>query len=306
MIECVPNFSEGRDWKIIEAIAGVLKKFSGIRLMNYSGDDDHNRSVFTFLGNQEDIVEAALRASDKALDLIDMRAQTGVHPRLGAVDVVPFVPLGRTKMEEAIDAAHLFGRQFYERFGVPVYYYGFAALNSGRRELAHVRRGGYEKLAEKLSNACDAPDVGKPVWQPRSGATAVGARDVLVAFNINLKSDDLCLAQKIASLIREKNGGLRSVRAIGVVLESRHLAQVSINLLQCRETPLQAIYDRVEALSSEHGVEILESELIGLAPKCAFSGTTPEKLKLTGFDSSCLLETHLQDMEILENTKCFC
>lgn len=297
IIECVPNFSEGRDREKIEAIAGVLRSFSGIRLVNYSRDADHNRSVFTFLGKMADVVEAALGASGKALDLIDMRAQTGVHPRLGAVDVAPFIPLGESSMSDAVVVAHHFGTRFAQRFGAPVYYYGFAAQRPERRELSDVRRGGYEKLAEKLANPDGAPDAGQPVWQPRSGATAVGARDLLVAYNINLKSDDLRLAREIASLIREKNGGLRHVRAIGIFLKSRQLAQVSINLLNYRETSLKEIYALVEALSAKRGVEILESELIGLAPKRAFADATPQQLKLRNFDADCLLETHLRAWE---------
>ena len=301
IIECVPNFSEGCDQAKIESIAGVLKAFSAVRLIDYSRDSDHNRSVFTFLGKPEDVLEAALAASGQALKLIDMRRQTGVHPRLGAVDVVPFIPLGRTKMEDAVDLAHLFGRQLFERFGVPVYFYGHAALIPERRELANVRRGGYEALAGKMSNPGDAPDAGKPVFNPRAGATAVGARELLVAYNINLNCDDLRLAQKIASLIREKSGGFPHVRAIGVILKSRRLAQVSMNLTNCKETPLKVIYEKVEKLAAERGIEILESELIGLAPKCAFAGTKPQKLKLVSFTKDRLLETHLKDFKDAES-----
>jgi glutamate formiminotransferase / 5-formyltetrahydrofolate cyclo-ligase len=295
IIECVPNFSEGCDLDKIESIARILKAFSNIRLIDYSGDSDHNRSVFTFLGKPEDVLEAALAASGQALELIDMRKQTGVHPRLGAVDVVPFIPLGKTKMEDAVDLAHLFGQQLYERFGVPVYFYGKAALVPGRGELANVRRGGYEALEDKMNNPADVPDVGKPKFNPRAGATVVGARELLVAYNINLNCDDLRLVQKIASLIREKNGGLKHVRAIGVILKSRHLAQVSMNLTNCKETPLKVIYEQVEKLAAERGIEVLESELIGLAPKCAFTGTKPQNLKLVNFDKDRLLETHLKD-----------
>lgn len=295
IIECVPNFSEGCDLDKIESIAGVIRSFPNIRLIDYSGDSDHNRSVFTFLGKPDDVLQATLAASGQALNLIDMRDQAGVHPRLGAVDVVPFIPLGKTKMADSVNLAHLFGRQFYEQFGVPVYFYGHAALIPERRELANVRRGGYEALKDKLTNPADAPDVGKPQFNPRAGATAVGAREPLVAYNINLKCDDLRLAQKIASHIREKSGGLPHVRAIGVILKSRKVAQVSINLTNCRETPLKAIYDQVEALAAERGIEILESELIGLAPKCAFAGTKPQNLKLVNFNQDRLLEKHLKD-----------
>jgi glutamate formiminotransferase len=294
IIECVPNFSEGCNQNKIKAIAKIFESFPGVRLVDYSSDVDHNRSVFTFLGQPADVLDAALAASGKALELIDMRKQTGVHPRLGAVDVVPFIPLGKTKMEDAVDLAHTFGRKLNERFGVPVYFYGNAALISERGELAIVRHGGYEALSKKMSNPVDAPDVGKPKFNPRAGATVVGAREPLVAYNINLNCDDLRLAQKIASQIREKSGGLKHVRAIGVILKSRGIAQVSINLTNCKETPLKAVYDQVETLAADRGIEILESELIGLVPKCAFAGTKPKNLKLVNFDKERLLETHLK------------
>ena len=294
IIECVPNFSEGCDQVKIAAIAKIFDQFPGVRLVDYSGDADHNRSVFTFLGKPADVLEAALVASGKALELIDMRKQAGVHPRLGAVDVVPFIPLGKTKMEDAVNLAHTFGQQLYERFGVPVYFYGNAAILPERKELAIVRHGGYEALSKKMANIAEAPDVGKRKFNARAGATAVGAREPLVAYNINLNCDDLRLAQSIASHIREKGGGLKHVRAIGVILKSRGLAQVSMNLLNCKETPLKPIYDQVEALARDRGVEILESELIGLTPKAAFAGTKPKLLKLVNFDKERLLETHLK------------
>jgi glutamate formiminotransferase len=294
IIECVPNFSEGCDQKKIAAIARVFKSFPGVRLVDFSSDVDHNRSVFTFLGKPKDVLEAALAASEKALELIDMRQQAGVHPRLGAIDVVPFIPLAKAKMKDAVDLAHLFGQQLYERFGVPVYFYGNAALIPGRGELAAVRHGGYEALETKMTILEDAPDVGNPKFNARSGATVVGAREPLVAYNINLVSDDLRLAQNIASQIREKGGGLKHVRAIGVILKSRGIAQISINLTNCKETPLKSVYDLVNMLATQHGVEILESELIGLTPKCAFAGTTPKYLKLKDFDKERLLETHLK------------
>jgi len=292
ILECVPNFSEGCDQKKLDAIASVFEKFPDVDLVNYSGDTDHNRSVFTFLGKPKDVLDAALAAAGKALELIDMRKQSGVHPRLGAVDVVPFIPLGQAQMPDAVAAAHLFGHRLFEQFGVPVYYYGQAALSHGRRELADIRRGGYEGLTRKMTHPEGKPDVGNPAFDPRSGATATGAREPLVAYNINLKSSDLKLAQAIAAQIREKNGGLKYVRAIGLMLKSRNVAQVSMNLTNTRETPLKIVYDEVGRLAAGHGVDILESELIGLAPKYTFSGTTPAKLKLLDFDDNRLLETH--------------
>jgi glutamate formiminotransferase len=297
IIECVPNFSEGRDARKMAAIASAIETVPGVRLADYSGDVDHHRSVFTFLGKPEEVLNAALAASEKALKLIDMREQSGVHPRLGAVDVVPFIPLGRTSMKEAVHLAHLFGRQYSERFSVPVYFYGSAALTPHRKELADIRRGGYETLKQKMGEPKNLPDVGGSVFNEKSGATVVGARPPLVAFNINLASDDLVLAQHIASRIRGKNGGFKNVRAIGVLLKSRGVAQVSMNLTDCRETPLKVIFDRVQNLAAERGVNILESELIGLMPKCALFGTTPQYLKLKDFSERRLLETHIRALE---------
>jgi glutamate formiminotransferase len=297
IIECVPNFSEGRDQKKILSLAGVFKSFPGVRLADFSGDADHNRSVFTFLGKPEDVLEAALASCSKALELIDMTKQKGVHPRLGAVDVVPFIPLGRTKMKDAVDLAHAFGQEFHKRFDVPVYFYGFASLNDKRVELPDVRRGGYETLEDKITRVEDAPDVGAVKFNARSGATVVGAREILVAYNINLDSDNLFLARHIASRIREKGGGLKHVRAIGVMLKEHGLAQVSMNLTNCKETPLKIVFDRVNELAAEGGVKILESELIGLVPQCALAGTSPEYLKLKYFDEHRLLETHIKALE---------
>ncbi|MFO7568717.1 MAG: glutamate formimidoyltransferase [Smithellaceae bacterium] len=294
IIECVPNFSEGCDPETIRAIASVLTNVSDVRLVNFSADTDHHRSVFTFLGKPEDVLEAALAAAGEALRHIDMREHVGVHPRLGAVDVVPFIPLEDALMADAVDIAHRFGRQLHEAFGVPVYFYGEAAVSPKRKHLADVRRGGYESLARKMADPLEAPDIGGPLFDPRYGATAVGAREPLVAYNINLKSADLNLARDIAARIREANGGIQHVRAMGVMLKSRNVAQVSMNLVNCRETPLKTLYDQVKALAAGYGVEILESELIGLTPQCALEGTDPQGLKLNDFGEERILETHIR------------
>ncbi len=300
IVECVPNFSEGRDQNKIKAIAESLQSFPAVQLLDYSADTDHNRSVFTFLGEAQDILQAALAAAEKALDLIDMRKQEGVHPRLGAVDVVPFIPFQDATMEDAIRLARLFGRKINQRYGIPVYFYSKAALKPDRIALANIRRGGYESLPEKMTNPSNAPDLGGPQFDARWGATVVGARRPLVAYNINLQSGDLKLAQKLASQIREKNGGLKNVQAIGVHLKSRNLVQVSMNLTDCDTTPIKTVYELVETLAGKQDIEILESELIGLAPQSAFAGTTPERLKLKNFDAGRLLEMHLRQFARLD------
>lgn len=294
IIECVPNFSEGRDQKIIRSIASVFKSFPNVRLADFSSDVDHHRSVFTFLGRPDDVLEAALAACGRALELIDMRNQLGVHPRLGAVDVVPFIPLEKAKMKDAVDMAHHFGQEFHKRFHVPIYYYGHAALDDKRFALPDIHHGGYEGLEEKIARVEGKPDVGAVRFNARAGATVVGAREILVAYNVNLDSDDLSLAKHIASRIREKGGGLKHIRAIGLRLKERGLVQVSMNLTHCRETSLKTAFNRVRELAAEGGAGILESELIGLVPRYAFAGATPGQLKLKDFDGSRLLETHIK------------
>ncbi len=293
IIECVPNFSEGRNRATIEQIAHVFSLHPGVRLADYSSDSDHNRSVFTFLGEPSAVLDAALAAAGKALELIDMRGQEGAHPRLGAVDVVPFIPLAAAKMSDAVAVAREFGRMLFEKYGVPVYFYGCAVLKPNCVDLPEVRRGGYEGLTQRINCADTAPDIGVEI-NKRAGATIVGAREILVAYNINLAGGDLALAQKIAAQIREKNAGLKNVRAIGVPLKSRNLAQVSINLTNCRETSLRDVYDEVKKLADKNRVGILESELIGLAPACAFAGATPAYLQLKNFNENRLIETHLK------------
>jgi len=293
IIECVPNFSEGRDAGTVRAIAAAVEGVEGVRLADVNRDVDHNRSVFTFLGEADGIVRAALAALEAAFARIDLRAHQGVHPRIGAADVVPFVPLADAEMEDAVAAAHRLGREAGERFAVPVYFYGEAALDPRRRQLPEVRRGGYEKLSERLCDPDWKPDAGPCDFNPRLGAMVVGARVPLVAFNVNLATEDLSLACDIARQIRESCGGLPAVRALGVPLRSRGLVQVSMNLTDCRETPVAAAFRRVRALAGRSGVEIAESELIGLAPRAAFAGITPEELKLKDFSEARLLETHL-------------
>ena len=293
ILECVPNFSEGKDSRKIDAIARALKSVSGVRLLDICTDPDHNRTVFTFIGSPEDIERGAAIACDKALEVLDMREQQGVHPRIGAVDVVPFIPLKNAIMADAVKAARRFGRAFAERNGLPVYFYGEAALIEERRELPHIRKGGYEALQKRMEDPRWVPDAGPHILNERSGATAVGAREFLVAYNINLVSSDLEVARKIAGTVRFSGGGMRHVKAIGVPLKSRQIVQVSMNLTNFRETPLKEVFDRVKAEAARYGVQVLESELIGLIPEEALKDVTPHYLMLRNFSEDRIIERHL-------------
>lgn len=293
ILECVPNFSEGQNRKTIDAIADALQRQGGVRLLDVCIDADHNRTVFTFIGSPQDIERGAAAACDRALALIDMRAQRGVHPRIGAVDVVPFIPLKNAVMADAVKTARRFGRALAERNGLPVYFYGEAALVAERRELPHIRRGGYEALEKRMKDPKWAPDAGPAVLNERSGATAVGARDFLVAYNINLESSNLEAARKIAETIRFSSGGLMHVKAIGVPLKSRGIVQVSMNLTNFRETPVKEVFDRVRAEAERLGVKVLESELVGLIPEEALQGVTPQYLMLRDFSEDRIIERHL-------------
>lgn len=292
IIECVPNISEGWSKKKVLEIAGALNAFPGVKLLDICMDRDHHRGVLTFIGPPDAMQEAALAVCGRALESIDMREHTGAHPRIGAVDVVPFVPLGEATMRDAVRVAHGFGRAYGERNRIPVYFYGEAARVPWKRELSDIRRGGYEALRERMSDPRWMPDAGPAVFHERSGATAVGARIPLIAFNINLKSGDLALAQNIARTIRQSGGGLPFVKALGIPLKSRKLAQVSMNLTDYRVTSVRTVFERVREVAARHGIEILESELIGLIPQAALAGTTPGDLKLRGFSDTKILETH--------------
>ncbi|MCX5852936.1 MAG: glutamate formimidoyltransferase [Deltaproteobacteria bacterium] len=293
LLECVPNFSEGKNKEVVERIAAAAASVEGVRLLDRSMDPDHHRSVITFIGPPEAVLAGAMNACGTALSLIDMKTHIGCHPRIGAVDVVPFVALKGTDMADAVSIAHRFGRLFAETHNVPVYFYGEAALLPERRDLPALRRGGYECLEERLGEACWAPDAGPSCFNERCGATAVGARKILVAFNVNLKTGNLKAAKEIASRIREAGGGLRDLRAIGVPLASRGIVQVSMNLVDYEVTSMKAAFDAVSEEASRRGIAILESELIGLIPKAALKDTTPEYLKLAGFGPAKILENHL-------------
>jgi glutamate formiminotransferase len=292
IIECVPNFSEGRDREKGEALVEAAAAVKGIKVLDFCMDADHNRSVLTFIGPPGAVKDAALAACRKAVKILDMSEHTGVHPRIGAVDVVPFVPLGGADMSDAVRIAHDFGRDFSQQAQVPIYFYGEAALSPWKRELPQIRKGGYEKLRERLKDPKWRPDAGPCAFSACTGATAVGARVPLIAFNINLQSADLSLAQEIARTLRESTGGLPHVKALGLLLRSRGVAQISMNLTDYRITSLRTVFDCVREMAVRRNTDILESELIGLLPAAALADVSADYLKLKGFSEKKILESH--------------
>ena len=294
LIECVPNFSEGRRPEVLEEICRAISQIDGVTLLDQSRDPTHNRSVVTFAGSAEQVVRAATAAVGRALELIDMERHVGAHPRIGAVDVIPFVPLGTTRIEECVDLARRFGEQIAQRFELPVYLYGEAALRPERRRLADVRRGEYESLREELGiNPDRDPDFGPSHLHPRGGAVAVGARKPLIAFNVNLATDDLALAKKIAHAIRESSGGLPAVQAMAVLLDEPRLAQVSMNLVDWQRTGIVAVVREIRRMAREAGTDIDHCELIGLAPTGALLEVAADALQLRDFTPDQALELRL-------------
>lgn len=269
LIESVPNVSEGRRPEVVERLADAIIAAPGVHLLDRTSDRSHNRSVFTLAGPAGSVSDALERLVEAAVREIDMEEQSGEHPRIGAVDVVPFVPLGATSMDEAVDLARAFGRRIADRFGLPVYLYARAATRPERARLAEIRRGEYEGLKGEIAQPGREPDFGPPRMHPSAGAVAVGARPFLIAWNINLDSPDRDLAVRIARRIRESGGGLPAVQARGFYIDELGRAQVSMNLLDFEVTPLWRAWEVVRAEAAEDGVELAESELIGLAPLAA-------------------------------------
>ncbi|MBA3687221.1 MAG: glutamate formimidoyltransferase [Chloroflexi bacterium] len=297
LIECVPNFSEGRRAEVVDEIVRTVRQIDGVTLLDYSRDETHNRSVVTFAGSAEPVVRAATAAVGRAVELIDMEQHSGAHPRIGSVDVIPFVPLGATRMEECVDLARRFGEQIARTYELPVYLYGEAALRPGRRRLADVRRGQYEGLKAELGADPERdPDFGPKRPHPRAGAVAVGARKPLIAFNVNLATDDITLAQRIAETIRESSGGLPAVQAMAVQLENPgqpRYAQVSMNLVDWEQTGIARVVSEIRQLARQFGADIDHCELIGLAPAGALLEVAAEALALRGFNADQVLELRL-------------
>jgi glutamate formiminotransferase len=284
MIECVPNFSEGRDPHTIAALARVIGHVNGIAVLGFESDADHHRSVITFAGEPEAVLEAAVRATGKAAELIDLRHHVGVHPRVGAADVVPFVPLDGSTLEDCVAIAHRAGEEIWRRFRVPVYFYEAAAKVPSRQRLERVRKPGFDGLP---------PDVGDVAEHPAAGAVMIGARRFLIAYNTNLTTPDAAIAKQIAAKIRESSGGFRFVKAMGLHLPSLARAQVSMNLTNFAEIPLDDLYATVEVQAARLGTAIAESELVGFIPRAAFEQSPAFFRRIRGFDDSRIIETRI-------------
>lgn len=295
LVECVPNFSEGRDAAKVEAIVAAMREVPGVFLLDRESDADHNRSVVTLAGEPEAVAEAALRGVGKAAELIDLTKHSGAHPRMGATDVVPFIPIEGVTIEDCIALAKKVGRAIWERYRIPVYFYEAAAQRPDRANLENIRKGQFEGLREEvLRNPDRAPDVGDPRLHDTAGATVVGARKFLIAYNINLNTPDLEIAKRIGKNIRFSNGGLRYVKAMGVDLRARKLAQVSINLTDFEQTPIHRVFEMVKREAERYGVSIVGSEIVGLIPKRAIELTADFYLQLENFSPAQVLENRLE------------
>ncbi len=298
LIECVPNFSEGRDRARVQEIVRAISDGPDVVVLDVHSDPDHNRSVVTFVASRGRVGEASLRGIGRAADLIDLRKHRGCHPRIGATDVVPFVPLQGVSLADCVAVAQEVGEEASRRFQVPVYLYGAAARRSDRKRLENVRRGQFELLSQEVrTNPARHPDYGPAKLHPTAGATAVGARKFLIAFNVNLNSLDVAVAREIAKKIRESNGesngGLAGVKAMGVLLDSRDLVQVSVNLTDYEQTSLETVFRSIAREAELRGIEVQGSEIVGLVPRGALRPGAEVSLRIENFREDLVLENRL-------------
>ena len=297
IVECVPNFSEGRDRRIVDLIVDAILSVPGLCLMDMEMDADHNRSVVTFVGEKEGVGEGALRAIGKAAELIDLTRHRGSHPRIGATDVVPFIPVRNVSLEECVAIARMVGQEAARRFGIPVYLYEAAATRPERVQLENVRRGQFEGLRDEIAISPERhPDFGAPRVHPTAGATVVGARKFLIAYNINLDTPDVSVAKEIAKKIRQSGGGLPCVKAMGVDLKARGLAQVSMNLTDYVQTSIPTAFEAVKREAQRLGAGIIGSEVVGLVPQAALDAAAEQFLKIEGFRPEMIFENRLQTL----------
>ena len=291
LVECIPNFSEGQNIAIISELAEAVKKTPGVMLLDYSPDSSHNRTVFTFAGSPEGVMEAAFKCSKIAVEKIDLTKQSGEHPRMGAVDVIPFVPLKDISVTECVEMSKKLGQKLWDELKLPVFLYEDSAATPARKNLAALRKGQFEGMADKIKIPEFAPDYGNELHKT-AGIVACGARPPLIAFNINLSTQKLEIANSIAKIIRESSGGLKSVKGIGVMLGERNIAQVSINMTNYRETPLYRVFELVKIEAARYGVSVIGTEIIGLVPMNALADCAGYYLMLENFNS---------EKQVLEN-----
>lgn len=294
LMECIPNISEGRRLDLVEEFADIVRAVPGVTLIDYSSDASHNRSVFTFLGDPDQVMEAAFRFAKHAVEKIDLRVHEGEHPRMGAVDVIPFVPIRDMDMAECVERSKVLGKRIADELDLPVFLYEESASAPHRKNLAAIRKGQFEGMAAKVLEDQWHPDFGGNRIHPSAGVVAVGARQPLIAFNINLDTSDVSIAKKIAKIIREKDGGFRAVKALGVMLEERNIAQVSINMCDYKQTPLYRVLEFVRFEAARYGVHVVGTEIIGLAPMMAFVDAADYYLQIEKFEPfKQVLECHL-------------
>lgn len=297
LIECVPNFSEGRRQDVIDEIVNCFKGKRGVYLLDHRADEDHNRLVISLVGAPAPIQEALLEAAKVALKHIDMNAHQGGHPRIGAVDVVPFTPIKGITMEECIELAHSFGERYYKETGFPVYFYEDAALRPERKRLEVIRKGQYEVLKDEAKTNPDRrPDIGEACLHPTAGATVIGARKFLVAFNVNLDTPDVNIAKKIAAAVRASSGGFCHVKGIGLALEERGITQVSMNLVDYEKNSLYRVLETIRMEAKRWGVGVVETEVYGMIPVNAILESAAYYLQIAGFDPEQVLELRLLEL----------
>ncbi len=289
---CEPNFSEGRDLAVVERVVDRVTRVAGVKLLDRSSDADHNRTVLTYLGDPDAVLEATCAMAEQVLDLVDMTRHRGSHPRMGAVAVVPFVPIRGISKDEALAVARRFGR-FLGGLGVPVYYYEDAALRPERARLPAIRQGQYEGLAEKLKDPAWQPDEGPARFNPKAGGTVTGVRFPLIAFNVNLRTIDVSVADRIARSVRHINGGFRHVRAIGLALEDKGLVQVSMNLVNYAETPIPRVFETIRSEAARYGVAVAGTELVGPLPLAALEEVVKYYLQAHDFSLEQVIENAL-------------
>ena len=297
IIESIPNISEGRRTDVVERIVAAVRGTPGIRVLDHSSDASHNRSVITLVGDAGPMKSAILALYEAAVPAIDLRSHSGEHPRVGAVDVVPFIPIEGASMKDCVALAREVGQAVAERFQIPVFLYEEAASAPHRRNLEDVRRGQFEGLAERMRDPLWKPDFGPAEPHASAGAVVVGARMPLIAYNINLGTPDVEIARRIAKAIRQSSGGYRFVKAMGVMLEERGVAQVSINMTDYKKTPLFRVFETVRSEAARYGVSVIGSEIVGLVPSEALIDAADHFLRLEDFDPAQILERKIREAD---------